>query len=84
MATSVPSCDRPRFDVELVVRAGELREHALKHRLRRRSLQVLVILLEHAGDVVAPAKNFKSGSGLPTHSSTSTIACTVQLREFAK
>lgn len=85
MATAAPSCDRLRFDgFELVVRAAGVRKPAVKLRLRRQPLQVLAILLEHAGDLVGPAKNVKRGSGLPTHSSTSTKGCTMQSREFAK
>jgi TolB-like protein/DNA-binding winged helix-turn-helix (wHTH) protein/Tfp pilus assembly protein PilF len=42
-----------RFDVfELNLRAGELRKRGVKLRLRGQPLQVLAILVEHAGDVV--------------------------------
>jgi DNA-binding winged helix-turn-helix (wHTH) protein len=46
----------PRFfrfgPFELDVRAGELRKHGTKLRLRTQPLQILLILLEHSGDVV--------------------------------
>jgi len=44
---------RFRFGVfELDPRAGELRKHGLRIRLQAQPLQVLVMLLEHAGEVV--------------------------------
>lgn len=53
MATQPRVADRLRFDVfELDVRAGELRKHGVRLRLRGQPLQVLQILLERAGDVV--------------------------------
>src|SRR5579863_9703198 len=46
----------PRFlrfgPFELDVRAGELRKHGTRLRLRTQTLQILLILLEHAGEVV--------------------------------
>jgi len=45
--------DKLRFEsFELDVRAGELRKHGVKMRLRGQPLQVLEILLERAGEVV--------------------------------
>ena len=53
LATQPRVASRLRFDgFELDVRAGELRKHGVKVRLRGQPLQVLEILLEHAGDVV--------------------------------
>src|SRR5580700_4903524 len=53
MATQPRVADRLRFDgYELDVRAGELRKHGVRLRLRGQPLQVLEILLERAGDVV--------------------------------
>jgi TolB-like protein/DNA-binding winged helix-turn-helix (wHTH) protein/Flp pilus assembly protein TadD len=53
MATQPRVAERLRFDgFELDVRAGELRKHGIKVRLRGQPLQVLEILLERAGDVV--------------------------------
>ena len=53
MATQPRVAGRLRFDdFELDIRAGELRKHGLKVRLRGQPLQVLEILLERAGDVV--------------------------------
>lgn len=53
MATQPGVADRLRFDgFELDVRAGELRKHGVRLRLRGQPLQVLEILLERAGDVV--------------------------------
>src|SRR3984893_7589872 len=44
---------RLRFGVfELDLRAGELRKHGLRVRLQEQPFQVLVMLLEHPGDVV--------------------------------
>src|SRR5215472_3519897 len=46
----------PRFirfgPFELDVRAGELRKHGTRLRLRTQTLQILLILLEHPGEVV--------------------------------
>jgi len=45
--------NKVRFDgFELDIRAGELRKHGVRLRLRGQPLRVLEILLEHAGDVV--------------------------------
>ena len=53
MATQPRIADRLRFDgYELDVRAGELRKHGVKLRLRGQPLQVLEILLDRAGEVV--------------------------------
>jgi TolB-like protein/DNA-binding winged helix-turn-helix (wHTH) protein len=53
MATQPRVADRLRFDgYELDVRAGELRKHGVRLRLRGQPLQVLEILLERAGNVV--------------------------------
>ena len=53
MATEPLAPGRLRFDdFELDVRAGELRRHGVRVRLRGQPLQVLEILLERAGDVV--------------------------------
>jgi TolB-like protein/DNA-binding winged helix-turn-helix (wHTH) protein/Tfp pilus assembly protein PilF len=53
MPTSEPGARVLRFDdFELDVRAGELRKHGLRLRLRGQPLQVLDILLNRAGDVV--------------------------------
>ncbi|HKU28355.1 MAG TPA: winged helix-turn-helix domain-containing protein [Candidatus Sulfotelmatobacter sp.] len=53
MATPPRVSDRLRFEgYELDVRAGELRKHGVRVRLRGQPLQVLAILLERAGDVV--------------------------------
>lgn len=53
MVTQQRSTDRLRFDAyELDVRAGELRKHGIRLRLRGQPLQVLGILLERAGEVV--------------------------------
>jgi TolB-like protein/DNA-binding winged helix-turn-helix (wHTH) protein/Flp pilus assembly protein TadD len=53
MATQPGVADRLRFDgFELDVRAGELRKHGARLRVRGQPLQVLEILLERAGDVV--------------------------------
>src|ERR1700734_3713489 len=63
-----PVADKLRFDgYELDVRAGELRKHGLRLRLRGQPLQLLEMLLERAGQVVTrhelqsriwPAKTF--------------------------
>src|SRR5215469_3462732 len=37
---------------ELDVRAGELRKHGIRIRLREQSFQILLMLLEHPGEVV--------------------------------
>src|SRR5271154_4146298 len=53
MATQPGIAHRVRFDAfELDVRAGELRKHGVRLRLRGQPLQVLEILLERPGDVV--------------------------------
>src|ERR1700733_11060968 len=53
MATQPRVSTRLRFDgFELDLRAGELRRHGVKLRLRGQPLHVLEILLERAGDVV--------------------------------
>ncbi|MGB8478229.1 MAG: winged helix-turn-helix domain-containing protein [Acidobacteriaceae bacterium] len=53
MATKPLASGRLRFDhFELDVRAGELRRQGVRLRIRGQPLQVLEILLEHAGDVV--------------------------------
>jgi TolB-like protein/DNA-binding winged helix-turn-helix (wHTH) protein/Tfp pilus assembly protein PilF len=53
MATQPRVTDTLRFDgYELDVRAGELRKHGVKLRLRGQPLQVLEILLERPGEVV--------------------------------
>src|SRR5271165_772487 len=53
MATQPPVADRLRFDeYELDVRAGELRKHGVRLRLRGQPLRVLEILLERSGEVV--------------------------------
>ena len=53
MATQPLASSRLRFeDFELDIRAGELRKQGVRLRLRGQPLQVLGILLEHAGDVV--------------------------------
>lgn len=53
MATQPRVSDRLRFEgYELDVRAGELRKHGVRLRLRGQPLQVLAILLERAGEVV--------------------------------
>jgi TolB-like protein/DNA-binding winged helix-turn-helix (wHTH) protein/Tfp pilus assembly protein PilF len=53
MAPQPPVSGRLRFDgFELDVRAGELRRHGVRLRLRGQPLHVLEILLERAGDVV--------------------------------
>jgi TolB-like protein/DNA-binding winged helix-turn-helix (wHTH) protein len=53
MATQPRIAERLRFDgYELDVRAGELRKHGVRLRLRGQPLQVLEILLEQAGEVV--------------------------------
>jgi len=53
MATQPRVSERLRFDdFELDVRAGELRKHGVRLRLRGQPLQLLEILLERAGDVV--------------------------------
>ena len=39
-------------DFQIDVRSGELRKHGLKIKLQRRPLQILVTLLEHAGELV--------------------------------
>jgi TolB-like protein/DNA-binding winged helix-turn-helix (wHTH) protein/Tfp pilus assembly protein PilF len=53
MATLPRVTDTLRFDgYELDIRAGELRKHGVKLRLRGQPLQVLEILLERPGEVV--------------------------------
>ena len=53
MATQPLDSGTLRFDdFELDVRAGQLRRRGVRLRLRGQPLQVLEILLEHAGDVV--------------------------------
>ena len=53
MATQPRVADTLRFDgYELDVRAGELRKHGVRLRLRGQPLQVLEILLERPGEVV--------------------------------
>src|SRR5665213_1793248 len=53
MATQPLVAGKLRFDAfELDVRAGELRKHGVRLRLRGQPLQVLEILLERAGEVV--------------------------------
>ena len=63
-----PVADKLRFDgYELDIRAGELRKHGIRLRLRGQPLQLLEMLLERAGQVVTreelqsriwPAKTF--------------------------
>ena len=57
------------FEADL--RAGELRKNGLKVKLQDQPFRILVILLEHAGDVVTRG-NCTRDSGLPTPSPTST------------
>jgi TolB-like protein/DNA-binding winged helix-turn-helix (wHTH) protein/Tfp pilus assembly protein PilF len=53
MATSASVSHTIRFDgFELDTRAGQLRKRGVKLRLRGQPLQVLAILVEHAGEVV--------------------------------
>jgi TolB-like protein/DNA-binding winged helix-turn-helix (wHTH) protein/Tfp pilus assembly protein PilF len=53
MPTSAPHARALRFDnFELDVRAGELRKRGVRLRLQGQPLQVLAVLLSHAGDVV--------------------------------
>ncbi|WP_433966322.1 winged helix-turn-helix domain-containing protein [Tunturiibacter gelidiferens] len=53
MAASTPTDRVLRFgDFELDVCAGQLRKHGVKLRLQGQPLQVLAVLLKHAGDVV--------------------------------
>jgi TolB-like protein/DNA-binding winged helix-turn-helix (wHTH) protein len=53
MRTPAPTSRVLRFETfELDMRAGELRKQGLRVRLRGQPLQVLAILLEHAGDLV--------------------------------
>ncbi|MGB8062983.1 MAG: winged helix-turn-helix domain-containing protein [Candidatus Sulfotelmatobacter sp.] len=53
MATTAPLSHTLRFDgFELDTRAGQLRKRGVKLRLRGQPLQVLAILVEHAGEVV--------------------------------
>jgi len=53
VATQPPVADRLRFgEYELDVRAGELRKHGVRLRLRGQPLRVLEILLERSGEVV--------------------------------
>lgn len=53
MATSTPSARVLRFaDFELDVCAGQLRKRGTRLRLQGQPLQVLAVLLNHAGDVV--------------------------------
>src|SRR5579864_4913844 len=53
MATSASIRPTIRFDgFELDTRAGQLRKRGVKLRLRGQPLQVLAILVEHAGEVV--------------------------------
>jgi TolB-like protein/DNA-binding winged helix-turn-helix (wHTH) protein/Tfp pilus assembly protein PilF len=53
MATEPGVVGKVQFDgYELDIRAGELRKHGVKLRLRGQPLQVLEILLERAGEVV--------------------------------
>ena len=53
MATSASLSQTVRFDgFELDTRAGQLRKRGVKLRLRGQPLQVLAILVEHAGEVV--------------------------------
>ncbi len=53
MATTAPFSHTLRFDgFELDTRAGQLRKRGVKLRLRGQPLQVLAILVEHAGEVV--------------------------------
>src|ERR1700733_13382784 len=53
MASQTRVADTLRFDgYELDVRAGELRKHGVRLRLRGQPLQVLEILLERPGEVV--------------------------------
>ncbi len=57
MATQRRVAERLRFDgYELDVRAGELRKHGVRLRLRGQPLRVLEILLEHSGEVVTRAE----------------------------
>jgi len=54
MAVPIPMGNVVRFGAfELDLRVGELRKHGLKLRLQGQPLQVLEILMEHAGDVVS-------------------------------
>jgi TolB-like protein/DNA-binding winged helix-turn-helix (wHTH) protein/Tfp pilus assembly protein PilF len=54
MAVPIPTGNVVRFGAfELDLRVGELRKHGLKLRLQGQPLQVLEILIEHAGDVVS-------------------------------
>jgi TolB-like protein/DNA-binding winged helix-turn-helix (wHTH) protein/Flp pilus assembly protein TadD len=53
MPVSAPAARVLRFDVfELDLRAGELRKRGLRLRLQGQPLEVLAILLQHAGEVV--------------------------------
>src|ERR1700722_13989896 len=53
MATTAPISPTLRFGAfELDTRAGQLRKGGVKLRLRGQPLQVLAILVEHAGEVV--------------------------------
>jgi TolB-like protein/DNA-binding winged helix-turn-helix (wHTH) protein/Tfp pilus assembly protein PilF len=54
MALPIPTGNVVRFGAfELDLRVGELRKHGLRLRLQGQPLQVLEILMEHAGDVVS-------------------------------
>lgn len=51
--SAVPETRRFRFGpFELDVRAGELRKHGIRIKLREQSVQILLMLLEHPGEVV--------------------------------
>ena len=85
MATQPRVSGRLRFDgFELDVRAGELRKHGVRLRLRGQPLQVLEILLESRRRRCDSARNFRPESGRQTPLSILTTACTTQLRAFAK
>jgi TolB-like protein/DNA-binding winged helix-turn-helix (wHTH) protein/Tfp pilus assembly protein PilF len=57
VATQPPVADRLRFgEYELDLRAGELRKHGVRLRLRGQPLRVLEILLERSGEVVTRAE----------------------------
>ena len=63
MSVSAPAARVLRFDIfELDLRAGELRKRGVKLRLQGQPLEILAILLQRAGDVIAGAYALGTGT----------------------
>jgi DNA-binding response OmpR family regulator len=60
---------------EMNPQARELRKHGVKLKLQDQPLQILLLLLEHSGEIVTERK-FRNASGLKTRMSISTMRST--------